>query len=338
MMQARSSKIWLLVGVLLTGCGSKLKKESAEQLDFKNDFDQVVEIRSIEPPAPAVAEPVKPTKKEKKSKRKSPPVVQKAAPKPSAPAGRQPPVEDSEDMVGRRPSVDPFVVGEKVVYDMSYFAISAGELSIEILPFKEVNKKKSYHFHFEAKSNPTFSVFYSVEDSAETFLEFDDMIPSTYAIHVRESKQMREVRAFWDFKENRAKVWDKRVTKEKGVEENREEWGLEAYAQNVFSAPFYMRAFKLYPGKRLSFWVADGGENYLFKGEVLRREKLSTPVGELDTIVLKPTFELKGVFRPVGDILIWMTDDDRKTIVRIESKIKIGKVVGMLKEWHRPPR
>jgi hypothetical protein len=54
-------------------------------------------------------------------------------------------------------------------------------------------------------------------------------------------------------------------------------------------------------------------------------------LGELKTVVVKPKIELNGHFRPVGDIFIWLTDDERKYIVRIESKIQIGTIVTAIK-------
>ena len=332
-------KTSLRVGItllLLVGCGSRLKRDDAKKLDFSDDFDKVVKIKQFDESAKEAkpAAPLIDTKS--KSKKKKIKIVKGKKVETEAPTRRQPPVEDDEGLSGRRPLVDPFIVGERVTYDMSYFTVSAGEMTTEIKPFVEVNGRKAYHFVFSAKSSSLFSTFYRVEDTAETFLDYDQLIPSTYSIHVNESKQLREVRAYWDYSVNKGKVWDKKVTKDKGVEEKNDEWPLEVFAQNVFSAPFYMRVFKFYPGKKMAFWVADGGENYLFRGEVLRKEKLRTAVGELDTLVFQPKFELKGVFKPVGDIIIWVTDDDRKTIVRIESKIKIGKVVAMIKSWNRP--
>ena len=65
----------------------------------------------------------------------------------------------------------------------------------------------------------------------------------------------------------------------------------------------------------------------MVRAKVLRQEKKSTAVGVFDTLVLKPEFEIGGVFTPTGDNFIWVTNDDRKMIVRIESKIKIGTLV-----------
>jgi hypothetical protein len=62
--------------------------------------------------------------------------------------------------------------------------------------------------------------------------------------------------------------------------------------------------------------------------EVIRREKIYTDVGALDTFVVKPSFDVEGKFKPTGENFLWLTADERKFIVRMESKIKIGTIVG----------
>jgi hypothetical protein len=158
------------------------------------------------------------------------------------------------------------------------------------------------------------------------------MTPSTYELHVKETKQLRETRAVFDWNKGLATWWDKKINSEQKVEENKKEWEIPQFSQNVFSIFYYLRTFRLKPGKFLSFRVAHENENLTVTAEVLRKEHIDTPAGEFDTVVVKPKIELNGVFKPVGDIFIWLTDDDRKLIVRIESKIKIGTIVGVAKK------
>lgn len=47
----------------------------------------------------------------------------------------------------------------------------------------------------------------------------------------------------------------------------------------------------------------------------------------MKAIKIKPEISVKGVFKPVGDIYIWLSDDDRKYPLRLESSIKIGTLV-----------
>jgi hypothetical protein len=247
------------------------------------------------------------------------------------PSAHEPSIEDGEGFLGRRPQVDPFRVGEKVVLEASYFGVVAGDIILEVRPFVEVNGRKSYRFTGTAQSTSVFAMFYAVDDWFETFVDFETLVPYSYALHVKESKQLRETRSIFNWDKMTASFWDKRITSEGEVEEKKYDWDIPSYSQNVFTTAFYLRGFALKPGKKVAFRLAHEKENMVVTGEILRRERIETPAGEFNTVVVKPKIELNGVFRPVGDIFIWLTDDDRKFIVRIESKIKIGKIVAVAK-------
>lgn len=312
--------------------GRILQHEKAAEVLKTEEFDKKVEIVE-EPVAPPPEPTVKEAPAEKKKKVAVKPVEKKKKVKVTGP--RQPELEDKEGFEGRRPLIDPFRAGEKVVFDISYFNIVAGTLDVEVKPMATVNGVKAYHFEVTGKSNSFFNRIYAVDDKAVTYLSYDDLVPLNLQISLKESGQLAETRTFFDWKTKRASYWQKRITKEKGERSNKLEWDLLPYSQNVISAPYYLRVFKLEPGKNLAFRVADEGKNLIFTGEVLRREKLKTPIGELDTVVVRPKITVDGVFKPVGDILIWLTDDDRKFLVRLETKIKIGTIVAKLKSLER---
>jgi hypothetical protein len=247
-----------------------------------------------------------------------------------------PDLEDSEGFTGRRPNVDPFKPYEKIVFAVSYFNVVAGDLAMETLPFKMVNGNKSYQFTLNVQSNKMFSMFYAVEDRAETFVDYATLSPITYSIEAKESARQKQTRAFFDWSTNQATFWEKVIEKKDNEERKRKvEWAIEPYTQNVISAIYYLRTFTYRPGKKMAFRVSDDGKNYVFNGDVLRREKITTDVGEFQTNVVKLSFQLDGQFKPTGENYIWLTDDDRKFPVRIESKIKIGSLVAKLKSLDR---
>ncbi len=346
------------------GCASSVLKSGRSQEILKHDeFDKQLQVSELPPelsasgsglyvllpgpePVPGASAPHPPKEKtdepkisKQSRKKREPPPVEAQAPgkEPLAPASaeavskvHEPALEDGEGFVGRRPAIDPFQVGEKLTLEVSYFGVSGGEMVLEVRPFVKVNGRKSYHLVGTAKSNSVFSMFYAVDDWFETFIDYQTLVPSSYALHVKESKQLRETRCLFDWTKMQATFWDKRIDAEQKVEERKFEWEIQQYAQNIFTASHYLRNFQLRPGKKLAFLVAHEKENLTVTGEVLRREKLQTPMGELNTVVLKPKIELNGVFKPVGDVFVWLTDDERKYIVRIESKIKIGTVVASL--------
>ncbi len=248
---------------------------------------------------------------------------------------RQPDLEDSLGFEGRRPLKDPYRAGEKVVFDISYFNVSAGTLSMEVKSPVTVNGQKAYHFELSGQTNKFFSKIYTVDDRVTTYVDYETLVPLSLQISIKESNQLAETRTFYDWKNMRANYWQKRITKEKGEQSKKLEWDLLPYSQNVMTAPFYLRAFQLEPGKKLAFRVADEGKNIIFTGEVLRREKIKTVIGELNTVVVRPQVTADGVFKPIGEILVWLTDDDRKFLVRLESKIKIGTIVAKLRSLEK---
>lgn len=239
----------------------------------------------------------------------------------------EPDLEDGQGFLLRRPVKDPFRVGELVTHEVSYFGVTAGTLTLKVEPFVQVNDRNSYKFVTEIKTAGTFSAFYTADDRAETLVDFETLTPNVFSLHVKESGQLREAKAHFDPKELKATYWEKKYTKKDGEEEKKLKWDILEYSQNVFSAIFYMRVFQWEVGKEYSFRVADDGENIVFKAKALRKEVLKTDAGAFPCVVIKPEILVKGAFRPVGDIYFWMTDDDRKLVLRIESKIKIGTLV-----------
>jgi len=323
--------------LLLSSCAGKiLQVDKSEEVLKTEEFDAKLDVKEekIEPPPTEVIKEVpEEKKKDAKSKKKEKPVAKAAvsSEKGKVKGPRQPDIEDSEGFDGRRPIKDPFRVGEKVTFDVSYFNVTAGELNMMVKPFVTVNGKKAYHFEADGKSTPFFTKIYAIDDRVTTYLDYEEMRPLSLQISIKESNQLGETRTFYDWKNLKASYWQKKIIKGKGERNKKVDWDILAYSQNVVSVAWYLRTFKLEPGKKHAVRVADEGKNIVFTGEVLRREKLKTPVGVLDTVVVSPRITADGVFKPIGDILIWFTDDDRKLLVRLESKIKIGTVVAKLR-------
>jgi hypothetical protein len=227
----------------------------------------------------------------------------------------------------RRPDQDPFRVGEKVVMAVKYFKAQAGEMTLEVKPLVEVDGRKSYRWVTGLRTTGMFSKFYSIQDVAETLVDYETLLPSVFTLQVKESAQLRNGKGYFNPKTRKGVYIEKKYTESKGQQDKRQEWTIDPWAQNVFSAAFYMRVFNYEVGKEIRFTVADEEKNITFKAKALRKEKIDTEAGEFNTIVVKPEFEIDGIFKPVGDIFFWLTDDDRKMIVKIESEIKIGTLI-----------
>ena len=231
---------------------------------------------------------------------------------------------------------DPYTEGEKLTYNIGYYNIfNAGILTLEYPEKVDFNKRRSYYFRVHLKTTPVFSFFYSVNDKVEIWIDEKKHFAHAFALYVDESKQKRKTKGLFDFKNNLFSFWETKVNR-KGKKETEMTWEALPLTQNVFSVLFYLRFLDFELGKEYSTPVADKGKNLIFKAKVLRKEELKTKIGILPAWVLEPKVELNGVFKPMGKVLIWISADENKYVLKITSKIKIGKIYVSLKSIEVP--
>lgn len=241
---------------------------------------------------------------------------------------RLPELEDSEGFAnGRRPVVDPYRVGEKVTHTVSYFGTTAGILSFSVGPYLEVNERKSYNFQVEIKSSRLFSSFYSVQDKVETYVDYENLVPHVFKLDIKESGQLKQAQSFFDQSTLKANYWENKYTEKNGHEEKKQTWEILPYSQNAFSAIFYMRLFKWNVGQEYAFRVSDDEKNIVFKGKALEKVVLETDAGKFEAIKIRAEIVSRGALTQTGDLFLWLSNDDRKYVLRIEAKIKIGTLV-----------
>ena len=246
----------------------------------------------------------------------------------SAPAVRQPEVEDSEGFDNkRRPLVDPFRVGEVVEHEVSYLGATAGVIQFKVKPHAVVNGRKSYNFFIDLKSNSFFSRVYAVDDQVQTYVDYETLVPHVFKLNIRDSGQVKEAQSYFDNVNLKADYWEHRFTEKNGHEEKKSNWSILPYSQNPFSAVFYMRVFKWVVGKEYVFRVADDEKNVTFKAKALEKTVLNTDAGKFNAIKLKAEVHSRGNLAKATDFYMWISDDDRKYILRIEVKLPIGSLV-----------
>ena len=70
---------------------------------------------------------------------------------------------------------------------------------------------------------------------------------------------------------------------------------------------------------------------------VLRRERVTVPAGTFDAIVLQPMIKTNGIFSEGGHAELWLTDDDRRILVQMKSKLTFGSLNLYLRKFTLPP-
>lgn len=232
----------------------------------------------------------------------------------------------------RRPAKDPLWVGEKQVWDITYFGMSAGEFTLTTLPHKVINNRKVYHIHGDAVSSKVFSLFYRLDDKVDSFMDYLGLFSHRFHVLINESKQTRDALELNDSEKGQTFYWNRWTHVERGTTETKGFFPAPKFAQDSLSALFFVRGKnELKDGEVITFPVISEGNHWEAVITVVKRQMMDSPWGKVQTVMLKPEHKLQGVLQKTGDSFIWLTDDDRRYVVRLEAKVKIGTVVGTLK-------
>ncbi|MFM9903002.1 MAG: DUF3108 domain-containing protein [Pyrinomonadaceae bacterium] len=96
---------------------------------------------------------------------------------------------------------------------------------------------------------------------------------------------------------------------------------------DLISGIFALRLLPLAEGKRFEIPVSDSGIVYKVPVVVTRREELKTAIGKVWCFRVEPeVFGTGRLIEQKGRMVIWVTDDDRRTPVRSQVTASVGKI------------
>lgn len=213
-------------------------------------------------------------------------------------------------------------IPEKLVYELSWTGVKVGTATQSI-----TEEGKTRRIVSTARSNDWLSVFFPVEDIIESTLSsvgapFPGMTRQ-HRIRMNEGKHRRDRETIFD-QENRMAHYIDHLSGEK------KDVPLPPLTFDTYASFYYVRHLPLEVGKRVSVNIFYGKEAERIEVQVLRKEKLKTVLGKVNTIVIKPMVKSKGVFEGKGSVQIWLTDDERRIPVKAQTKVTVGSVIATL--------
>ena len=208
---------------------------------------------------------------------------------------------------------------EKFYFDIYWLGIYVGNATLEA-----VNEAGIVSITSQVHSASVISTFYKVEDYAES--ELKKGLAAHFRIRQREGRYRSDKETIFDRDGGKLRYFDYR----KGTQA---EYELKkGPLWDVISGFYFLRTQFLQVGERLSIDVFDSDKIYTAEVSVVRKEKAKfAGNGEVDAVVVKPVLKSEGIFQHKGDILVWLTDDEKKIPLKVETRVPVGTVRAELK-------
>ncbi len=218
------------------------------------------------------------------------------------------------------PDIIPFE-RERLTFALYWTGIHVGTATMEAVRGDVTSSITSI-----VNSNAVISAFYKVEDRAEARLVKGR--PASFTLLQNEGKHRGNKETIFDSER-------KKVVYINHLSDSRQEYDMrDKPLWDVLTGFYYVRRQPLETGKSVNISMFDSNRFLNTEVKVLRREKVKLNSGEeVSAIVVEPVLNSEGLFKRSGTILIWLTDDQRRMPVRMETKLKIGWVTAVLKSY-----
>jgi hypothetical protein len=214
-------------------------------------------------------------------------------------------------------------IPERFVYYVYWSGIRAGMATM-----KTDHTPDGVSIQSRATSASFISLFYKVDDISRSIL-YPDRYPKHYTLKIREGRHRRDKSTSFGTTSVKG---SQKVVYRNILDDTTLDFDLSKRAFDPLSAFYEIRHRELTVGESQFLNVFDSKKLWNVEVKVLRKEKITLPSGDFDTIVISPIFQSEGIFLQKGKFHIWLTNDDRKIPVMVKSKVKIGHFTAKLIE------
>jgi hypothetical protein len=212
------------------------------------------------------------------------------------------------------PAVDhPFGVGEKLTFDVRFGPLKVGTSTMEVREISYIRGRAAYKTYFRVQGG-TF--FYKVDDVLQSWIDTETLSSLRYVQRLQEGSRDRE-RHFEIYPDRSVYV---EVTK------NAVEHPSVSNPLDDGSFLYFIRTIPLEVGRSYEFNRYFRPDRNPVKVRVLRRERIVVPAGTFNAIVVRPTIKAKGIFAESGEAELWLSDDDRRMVLQLKTKMAFGSL------------
>ncbi|HEX5520152.1 MAG TPA: DUF3108 domain-containing protein [Longimicrobiaceae bacterium] len=204
----------------------------------------------------------------------------------------------------------PFGPGEHAAYQVKLGGISVGSGAMRVTGIQHIDGHPTYHTRLEVSGGIPLA---RVDDTFESWIDVAGLFSRRFHQDQKEVRYQRK-RTYHFFPEHR--TWLRPGNGETGALPT-------SKPLDDVSFLYYARTLPLEVGKTYTLhqYFKEDGNPVILK--VLRKERITVPAGTFETIVVRPIIKTKGLFSEGGEAEVYFSDDARRILVMMRSKVPL---------------
>lgn len=221
-----------------------------------------------------------------------------------------------------------FMPGEVLEFDLDAMGAQAGKMTMR------VHKPKDGHLpvEVEAQTNSFFSKVRRVRGSATTYLHPRTLRPKRYVEDTMENEMRRKVEVAFGQKDRSVKV-DYQIGRRPKGQFN---YTYDKDGLDVAGSIYLLRQLPLQENLQVCFDVYGVRRLWRMQGSVLKREQVTTPLGQFNAWHMTGTAVRLDKPSQKRDVHVWISDDARRLPLAAVGTLDLGAVRATLTAVSRP--
>jgi hypothetical protein len=217
----------------------------------------------------------------------------------------------------RKLSNTAFKAGENLKFRAHYGVIHAANVTMTVdAALSNIGGRNAYSVRVEGETLKSFDWAYKVRDKFQSWVDQESLAPLRYAKTVRENKYFDEDVAIYMHDKKKMRNTDGEIA-------------IPTYTQDIASALFYARNLDFSKATLNQAFPIDiylDNKVYNLNFTYLGKETISTDLGKVKCIKLRPKLVVDRVFKSTNDMTVWISDDLNKIPIRVQTAIKVGYI------------
>lgn len=211
-----------------------------------------------------------------------------------------------------------FKEGEKLTYKLRYGFLSAATGVLSVNKSKlQFSNKNTFHLNAYGQTSSGFSIFYTVKNKYDSYIDGDTYLPYLYTEDIRENNYRRKEYATFDHR-------NRTVKGAKGTFKGSTPQTFDLVSAYYFSRNLDFSTLKPGDSFKIPYFLND--EIAELKVFYVGTEKIKTSLGTLDCIKLNPEIKAGRIFKKDSKLYLWVTNDGNRIPVKAQVEILIGSI------------
>ena len=217
----------------------------------------------------------------------------------------------------------------KIYYNWNFVWLAAGEVT-----FKVFDEGAQYHYQAKGETYDSYEWFFVVKDEYDSWVDRNSLMPNYSERSVNEGDYHIFEKISFNQANRKMTVWraDKR-----GAEETKTEHPVQDCVHDVLSSLYNLRNIDFanqQVGYTVPFRVFMDKEEFPLKMKYLGKDRKKVHgMGRYNTLKFQPSVIAGNVFKDDAKMTVWVSDDQNRIPVLIESPVSVGSVKMVLKEY-----